>query len=62
MSNVECRSKQIAFRGEEMLSAPLGFSDHEGRHLLRFDFSGASVDATSAAWIPANIQDVSLER
>ena len=45
-----------------LLSAPLGFSDHQGGHLLGFDFSAAIINAASAARVPSNIQDVSLEK
>ena len=44
-----------------VLSAPVGFADHQGRHLLGLGPSPAAVDAASAARIPANSERLGAE-
>jgi len=45
----------------KLLPAPVGFADHQGRHLLGPGLSAVTVDAASAARIPANCERLRAE-
>ncbi|MFZ0035716.1 MAG: hypothetical protein WAK60_12110 [Sedimentisphaerales bacterium] len=42
----------------EELSAPLGFADHQGRHLLKAGPAIVFMDTTSVARIPTDVEQL----
>ncbi len=44
------------------LTSPFGFTNHQGRHLVRFGLLGGCSDTTSTARIPTDIEYLDFQR
>jgi hypothetical protein len=46
----------------EILSAPFGFANHQGRHLVKLGPAIGSIDTASIARIPTDVEELDSQR